>query len=302
MDKYIEKAKEIYEYCFQTNNFEIVATQFQRIMRQIFPVEVPPQMLRKLFAALELYAENEREKAIINCMEKVVFEGNLYIEDPQEGKIEVLLGEAFSLSYEGLVAEAYIKAVNQLCKEEIDNIWKKSIYGPQLFDTTNAGNLVKLESSNYLHIVKEAKEKTFIAINATGSEEEFYYYNIEAVYSKKEYKEKHLVLEASYQLIASIDSEIMKLKKRKQKYLKMTKPNVEKKQNISLDDCIELLEMDISSLKAMLNTIADEYDILSLIREIKCTYRPEGLPDNLKIIKKVLQEALKEKIFDWRKI
>ena len=81
----------------------------------------------------------------------------------------------------------------------------------------------------------------------------------------------------------------------------MTKPNVEKKQNISIDDCIELLEMDISSLKAMLNTIADEYDILSLIREIKCTYMPEGLPDNLKIIKKVLQEALKEKIFDWRK-
>ena len=60
--------------------------------------------------------------------------------------------------------------------------------------------------------------------------------------------------------------------------------------------------MDIVSLKAMLNTIADEYDIFSLIREIKCTYRPEGLPDNLKIIKKVLQEALKEKIFDWRKI
>ena len=78
----------------------------------------------------------------------------------------------------------------------------------------------------------------------------------------------------------------------------MTKPNVEKKKNISLDDCIELLETNIVSLKVVLNTIADEYDIFSLIREIKCTYRPEGLPENLKIIKKVLQETLKEKVFD----
>ena len=302
MDKYIEKAKEIYEYCFQTNNFEIVATKFQRIMRQLFLVEVPPQMLRKLFEALELYAENEKEKAIINCMEKVVFDGNLYIEDPQEGKIEVFLGEVFSLSYEGLVAETYIKAINQLCKEEIDNIWKKSLYGPQLFDTTNSGNLVKLESSNYLHIVKETKEKTFTAINATGSEEEFHYYDIEAVYTKEDYKEKHLTFEASYQLITSIDSEIMKLKKRKQKYLEMTKPNVEKKQNISLKDCVELLETNIGSLKIILNTIANEYDLLSLIIEIKCTYTSEELTDNLKIIKKVLEETLGEKIFDWRKI
>ena len=301
MDKYIEKAKEIYDYCFQTNNYEIIANQFQRIMRQLFPVEIPPQMIRKLFSALKSYATNEREKAIINCLEKVIFEGNLYIEDPQEGKIEIILGEAFSLSYEGLVAEAYIKAVNQLCKEEIDSVWKKGIYGPQLFDSINAGSLIKVESSNYLHIPKELKENSFIATDATGKEKELPYYEIEAVYSKEDYKEKHLILEASYQLISEIDSEIMRLKKRKQKYLEMTKPNVEKKQNISLADCIDLLESDIASLKTMLNTIADEYDIFSLIREIKCTYRPEGLPENLKIIKKVLQETLQEKIFDWRK-
>ena len=145
------------------------------------------------------------------------------------------------------------------------------------------------------------KENSFIATDATGKEKELPYYEIEAVYSKEDYKEKHLILEASYQLISEIDSEIMTLKKRKQKYLEMTKPNVEKKQNISLVDCIDLLESDIASLKTMLNTIADEYDIFSLIREIKCTYRPEGLPENLKIIKKVLQITLKEKVFDWRK-
>mgnify|MGYP006353117799 CR=1 FL=1 len=80
----------------------------------------------------------------------------------------------------------------------------------------------------------------------------------------------------------------------------MTKPNVEKKQNISLKDCVELLETNIGYLKIILNTIADEYDLFSLIREIKCTYTPEELTDNLKIIKKVLEESLKEKIFDWR--
>ena len=56
MDKYTEKAKKIYDYCFQTSNYEIVANQFQRIMRQLFPVEIPPQMLRKLFSALKSYA------------------------------------------------------------------------------------------------------------------------------------------------------------------------------------------------------------------------------------------------------
>ena len=299
MDKYTEKAKEIFHYCFQASNYEIIANQFQRIMRQLFPVEIPPQMLRKLFSALKSYATNEREKAIINCLEKVIFEVNLYIEDPQEGKIEIILGEAFSLSYEGLVAEAYIKAVNQLCKEEIDSVWKKSLYWTQLFNKAGIGSVVKVSDSNYLHKVKFLRENTFIALDVLDKEKEFNYYDIEGVYSYDDYPEKHLTIETSLKFIRILNSEILRLTKKKQKYLEMAKSNVERKQKISLEDCEELLSINKASLIEMINTLADEYDCQNLLRTIKKEKKAgRELPETTEFINITLEAKLKEKIFD----